>query len=105
MVILADTERAAAAAIAERLRLAVQARGLAHRYSHRGQVTISIGVAACAPNRSTVADDLIAPADVALYSAKRLGRNLIWLAPEPENTGLPEPFVSDVVAEQGLRTH
>ena len=105
VVILADTDREVAAAIAERLRLAVQARGLAHRYTNGGLVTISIGVAACAPSRLTVAEDLVAPADVALYSAKRLGRNRIWLAPESGNAGIPETFVGDDVAGQALRTH
>jgi diguanylate cyclase (GGDEF)-like protein len=105
VVILVDTDRDAAAAIAERLRLAIQARGLEHRYTNMGLVTISIGVAACVPNRLTVADDLIAPADVALYSAKRLGRNRIWLSQPLENAAPSEPPSSHIVAPQGLRTH
>lgn len=79
-VILADTDRDAAAAIAERLRSAVEARAFEHRHADSGRVTISAGVAACTPRPSTVADELIAPADAALYSAKRLGRNRIRVA-------------------------
>ncbi len=43
-------------------------------------VTVSIGVAAFIPSESSCAKDLIASADSALYSAKRLGRNRALLA-------------------------
>jgi len=104
VVILADSDRDTAAIVAERLRLAVQARGLTHRHAHGGFVTISIGVAACAPSRFTTPDELIAPADTALYSAKRLGRNRIWLAPEPD-AHVSESSIRAVSANQELRTH
>lgn len=105
VVILSDCERETAATVAERLRLAVQARALPHRYCHAGIVTISVGVAACSPNLLTAPDDLIAPADVALYSAKRLGRNRIWLAPEAGHAGLPDLVAADRAAQAGLRAH
>jgi diguanylate cyclase (GGDEF)-like protein len=79
-VILADTDCDSAARIAERLRSAVEARALTHRFSNAGLVTISVGVAACMPQPATVAGTLIAAADAALYSAKRLGRNRVRLA-------------------------
>jgi diguanylate cyclase (GGDEF)-like protein len=80
VVILPDTDGDAAARIAERLRSAVEARGLEHRHISCGLVTISVGVAAFVPQPSAVADTLIAAADAALYSAKRLGRNRVRVA-------------------------
>ncbi|MEO7251340.1 MAG: sensor domain-containing diguanylate cyclase [Arenimonas sp.] len=79
-VILAGADLEAAATIAERLRSAIEARALKHRYTPLGFVTISVGVAACRPEPSANADGLIALADTALYSAKRLGRNRVRVA-------------------------
>jgi diguanylate cyclase (GGDEF)-like protein len=105
VVILANTDRDAAAAIAERLRLAIQARGLEHRFTHGGLVTISVGIAACKPDLLTTANDLIAPADAALYSAKRTGRNRIWVAMGPGVAGSSTPFVTVAPEPLGLRAH
>ena len=105
VVILADTEREAAAVVGERLRLSVQARGLEHRGAHAGIVTISVGVAACTPDSTTQADALIAPADAALYLAKRLGRNRIWVATGAENFNLSRPAAIHVAAGTGALTH
>jgi len=82
VVILPDTDRDSAAAIAERLRLAIQAREFENSFAKSGFVTISIGVAACRPGASTDAECLIAPADAALYAAKRSGRNRVRVAPD-----------------------
>lgn len=80
VVILADTDRYAAATVAERLRLAVEARALEHRHAPSGLVTLSIGVAARVPDAGTLPQALISPADAALYAAKRAGRNRVQLA-------------------------
>lgn len=72
-VLLYETDAGAAAAFAERLRLAVAAT----RFSPGGdprQVTVSIGIAAVSPSRNTRAR-LMAAADAALYRAKAEGRN------------------------------
>jgi diguanylate cyclase (GGDEF)-like protein len=74
-IVLAATPIGDARAIAERLRLAVQASAVEHRYAAGGQVTISAGVAACIPSDDAVAADLFAAADRALYAAKDAGRN------------------------------
>lgn len=79
-VILAGADLQEAATLAERLRSAIEARALKHRYAPLGFVTISVGVAACRPEPSTNAEGLIALADTALYSAKRLGRNRVRVA-------------------------
>jgi diguanylate cyclase (GGDEF)-like protein len=74
-IVLAATPIGDAQAIAERLRLAVQASEVEHRHAAGGQVTISAGVAACIPSDDAVAADLFAAADRALYAAKDAGRN------------------------------
>ncbi len=75
-VLLPDTELAAAAAIAERLRSAV-ARTPIHLADGRTlpAVTISMGIAEVLPGRDLAS--LIASADAALYRAKQLGRDRV----------------------------
>lgn len=73
--ILPATPGDQALAVAERLRGAVQACELKHRYSPEGIVTISVGAATTIPGAGTQADALFAEADRALYEAKRGGRN------------------------------
>lgn len=69
-----------ALSIAERLRLAIAARAIEHRFAPAGFVTISIGAAACAPDAAATAEGLIREADIALYAAKRNGRNKVMAA-------------------------
>ena len=73
--ILPATTGEQALAVAERLRGAVQACELKHRYSPEGIVTISVGTATAVPGAGTLAAALFADADRALYEAKRGGRN------------------------------
>jgi diguanylate cyclase (GGDEF)-like protein/PAS domain S-box-containing protein len=70
-VVLPQTTREAAAALAERLRASVEA----HAWNHR-PITISIGGAAFGPEHPT-AEALIQEADRALYDAKHAGRNRV----------------------------
>ncbi len=89
VALLPETDLLTAAAIAERLRLAV---GEPSPRLPAGlpPITVSIGVAAVAPGCEGV-DELIAQADQALYTAKNAGRNRTRVAddaPAPENTSL-----------------
>lgn len=76
-IILAATPLEQARAIAERMRMAVQARALEHCHAPGGAVTISAGVAAMVPGADAKPDDLFAIADRGLYEAKRAGRNRV----------------------------
>ncbi|MFT3807645.1 diguanylate cyclase [Arenimonas sp.] len=80
VAILSDCDLPTALSIAERLRLAIAARAIEHRFAPGGFVTISIGAAACAPGAPMEADGLVREADIALYAAKRNGRNKVMAA-------------------------
>ncbi len=75
VVLLPDTDLAAALAIAERLRRETEAAPFAAAGSGL-KITVSIGVAESGPHAATPID-LIKAADEALYEAKRGGRNQV----------------------------
>lgn len=77
VVILPGAAQADVIAIAQRLRLAVAARGFEHRSVPDGCITISIGAACCEPAPGMAPANLIGLADSALYRAKRSGRNRV----------------------------
>jgi len=84
-IILPDTPCLAAAKVAERLRIRVASQTFVcreHRLSN--EVTLSLGVAS-APLNATDPERLVSAADIALYNAKRLGRNRVELASNSEN--------------------
>lgn len=74
VLLLPETNREAAAVVAERIRAAVEKAGKLPSY------TVSIGVA-CNVVSDTSLDALLARADAALYEAKADGRNRVVLAP------------------------
>ena len=92
-VLLRETDSAAAAIIAERLRATIQDRFLATNGS-RG-VTASLGVAGL-PEDATDAKSLIAASDRALYAAKAAGRNCV--VPASQLPAAPVPRVRAVVS-------
>ncbi len=77
LALLPDTGADAAASAAEKLRAEVEAERVEHDGRDLG-VTISVGWAAW---EGETAEEVLRRADDALYSAKRLGRNLVSGAP------------------------
>lgn len=74
-VLLPDTDAKGALAVAEKMRLAVQNLGIAHRDNSAAPVvTISVG---CATTDVAPPAQLLAAADIALYDAKHGGRNRV----------------------------
>ncbi|MFZ5637571.1 MAG: diguanylate cyclase [Pseudomonadota bacterium] len=82
VVLLPGADGAASLEVAERLRAALAAQAMAHAYSASERVTLSIGVASRPSRSRQSAEALIVAADVALYAAKRSGRDRAMLAPE-----------------------
>ena len=94
MVILPETDTVAAAALAEKLRQLV----LGAKYPIEGHgtvsVTVSIGVAV-GVGRTLRVEALVRDADAAMYSAKSLGRNQVYLFEEPdEESRIPRAPIS-----------
>lgn len=83
IVLLPNTSRADAMAIADRLRLAISELRIAHTGNATGVVTISLGVSTLfESDKVTTPDDLIDSADKALYQAKKDGKNLVLFSLE-----------------------
>ncbi|MSO97933.1 MAG: sensor domain-containing diguanylate cyclase [Rhodospirillaceae bacterium] len=80
-VLLPETDITAATLLAERLRIAVEAKPIV---TVKGSIsiTISLGVAAFAPNEPTI-EAAMKRADESLYEAKRSGRNRVIVAKLP----------------------
>jgi diguanylate cyclase (GGDEF)-like protein len=71
-VLLVETSQEGGIDVAERLRLAIRALEI----PSAGQITASFGVAEC-PIDAQTANDILKAADVALYEAKRAGRDRV----------------------------
>lgn len=75
-VVLPETSAAGARRVAEKIRCAVEALGIAHRASGVSSiVTISLGVGTAAPRENGASDGFLHEVDGALYRAKQHGRN------------------------------
>lgn len=78
IVLLPQTNADEARHVAERIREAVQAAGIAHQASDTADVvTVSVGVASGQAGLSPSTSSLISAADAALYNAKQAGRNRV----------------------------
>ena len=76
-VILPNTDRTGAMQLAVEINEAMRGKGLPHKGNSAGIVTVSIGCATMAPAFGMHAVNLIEQADVALYRAKRNGRDQV----------------------------
>ena len=82
VVLLPGTEVASAKLLAERIRNVISESPIAISGGESVSVTVSIGIAEVYPqpgdnDLKTIAESLIARADVALYAAKSAGRNRV----------------------------
>ena len=88
-VVMPDLGPDAARAAADRIRRAVQMLGMHHVASTSAPVvTVSVGVASCAPHESCTMEDLLGRADEALYRAKHGGRNRVVQHAGPDPVAL-----------------
>ncbi|MEM9948167.1 MAG: diguanylate cyclase, partial [Cyanobacteria bacterium P01_D01_bin.36] len=75
-IILPETPLPGAIAIAQQIQAAIQTLKIDHAASEvNASVTVSLGIACLTPQTDTSVEFLINAADVALYDAKRQGRN------------------------------
>ncbi|SAL32960.1 diguanylate cyclase [Caballeronia humi] len=76
-VVLPGTSVPGMRLLSEKIRIAVEALGVPHSGSPHGRVTVSIGGVTQTPHSEDGSKQLIEAADVALYRAKRDGRNRV----------------------------
>lgn len=80
-IVVEQADRAAALACAQQIQQAIAELAIVHAGSPAwGVVTVSLGVASSTPDQRMSGEALLAQADVALYAAKRDGRNRIVVA-------------------------
>jgi len=78
LIILPEHTLEAATAAAERLRRGVEGLAIPHQgKTPPGVVTISVGLAVLPPGEKKPAEKLLKEADIALYGAKKVGRNTV----------------------------
>lgn len=82
VVVLPQTSIEGATALAEKIRAAVGELAIEHTSSEYGHVTVSIGVAAWAPERGSTISCIMRAADQALNDAKSAGRNRVAVSGE-----------------------
>jgi diguanylate cyclase (GGDEF)-like protein/PAS domain S-box-containing protein len=76
-VLMAEGDEVAARLLAAELSGLIRRRGAALQADMQGEVTASIGIAVFDDRQNLKADDILAEADEAMYTAKREGRNRV----------------------------
>jgi diguanylate cyclase (GGDEF)-like protein len=76
-VILPETPLAGALAGAERIRDAITGLQIEHAATESGKLSVSVGVTAFVPHAKSLPEEYVSLADMALYEAKRNGRNCV----------------------------
>lgn len=88
IAILVGSDRAEATEAAANVLRAVTELGIAHDGAGaRSNLTVSVGVTTVATGGRYAHDDAVLLADVALYSAKKRGRNAWWYHSEADQDG------------------
>jgi len=77
VIVLPDTSQGGALFVAERVRQSIRDLALPHTASPFGYVTLSLGVACVHPDATGSEQTLIQAADLALYQAKKKGRDQV----------------------------
>lgn len=83
-IVLPDTGPEGALLIAHACRTHIAQLGIVNTLAPDGVITMSIGLASVVPSPASSAEELIARADKALYTAKSEGRNRVASAPDPD---------------------
>jgi diguanylate cyclase (GGDEF)-like protein len=84
LIALPDTGLEEARAVAESFRERIESIDTARWFADRHRITASIGVAVSVPGKDTPST-MLQRADLALYAAKRSGRNCVKTEPTPES--------------------
>lgn len=84
MLLLSETNAEDAAVLAEKLRILVQRQRFNVEGNPQLNVTVSIGIAG-GEGPALRVDSLVRDADAAMYSAKSLGRNQVYVFAEPDD--------------------
>jgi diguanylate cyclase (GGDEF)-like protein len=87
-IILVGSDRAEATQAAAKVLRAVTELGIAHEGAGtRSYLTVSVGITSVASGGKYAHEDAVLLADIALYSAKRRGRNAWWYHSEADEGG------------------
>jgi diguanylate cyclase (GGDEF)-like protein len=104
IAILVGSDRAEASETAANVLRAVTDLGIAHAGAgERSCLTVSVGVTTVATGGKYAHEDAVLLADVALYSAKRRGRNAWWYHGEADEGGGARDIAADAAAGGLLR--
>ncbi|HYN21002.1 MAG TPA: diguanylate cyclase [Thermoanaerobaculia bacterium] len=79
-ILLPDTDLRGALKVSEQVREGIEKLAIPHLAAPSGRITASVGVAVMAPEPGRRLEELVEAADLALYRAKRQGRNRVCAA-------------------------